>query len=115
MKSRLLRKTASGLMFVCLAALLNNCSTAPGKTVHKKYTVEIRSMQFQPAELTVEKGDTVVFVNRDMVAHNVTEQKSNAWASPSLFTGQLYTKVVNEAADYYCTFHPVMKGKLLMP
>ena len=114
MESRPLRKTGSGLLFVCLAALLNNCS-APGNTVHKKYTVEIRSMQFQPAELAVEKGDTVVFVNRDIVAHNVTEQRSNAWASPSLFTGQSYSKVVNEATDYYCTFHPVMKGKLLVP
>jgi plastocyanin len=69
-------------------------------------------MQFQPAELAVNKGDTVVFINRDIVVHDVTE-KDMAWTSSALSTDQQYRVVANTDAEYYCTIHPVMKGKLI--
>jgi len=40
-------------------------------------------MQFQPQNISGNKGDTVVFINNDIVAHDVTE-KNKAWASPQL-------------------------------
>ncbi|MEO7087676.1 MAG: plastocyanin/azurin family copper-binding protein [Bacteroidia bacterium] len=75
------------------------------------HTVEIKDMKFQPQELWLNSGDTVVFINRDMVAHDVTE-KNKAWASPPLLTGQSWRKVITESTDYYCSIHTVMKGKL---
>ena len=71
-------------------------------------------MQFQPSELTVQKGDTVVFINNDMVEHDVAEEKNKTWSSSPLPAGKSYSLVVNQSADYYCTIHPVMKGKLLV-
>lgn len=41
--------------------LLSNCTSAPERTAPNVYTVEIRQMQFSPAVLQVQKGDTVVF------------------------------------------------------
>lgn len=35
-------------------------------------TVIIKGMAFSPSELRVHKGDTVVWINEDIVAHNVT-------------------------------------------
>ena len=32
-------------------------------------------MQFQPAVLTIKKGDTVTWINKDFVDHDVTEEK----------------------------------------
>lgn len=100
--------------------LLNSC-TAPEERaqkiqepVHKVYNVEIKQMQFQPAELTVQKGDTVVWTNNDIVTHDVTEEKSKLWTSGPLAAGQSWSLVVKESADYYCSIHVVMKGKLLV-
>ncbi len=91
-----------------------SCSNRTDTPVHKVYTVEIKQMQFQPAELTVQKGDTIIWINRDIVQHDVTEEKSKAWTSSPLLTGQSWTLVATENADYYCSIHQVMKGKLLV-
>ncbi|GEO04783.1 hypothetical protein AAE02nite_24470 [Adhaeribacter aerolatus] len=78
----------------------------------KIYTVEIREMKFVPAEIRVNKGDTIVWVNRDMVAHNVTEEKSKAWASPLLPVGKSWKMVASKNSAYFCSLHPVMKGRI---
>lgn len=78
------------------------------------YTVEISQMKFNPAELKVKKGDNIVFVNRDIVAHDVTEEKSKAWTSSPLQTGQYWTLVATESTNYYCSLHPTMKGKIIV-
>ncbi|MBD0276857.1 MAG: cupredoxin family copper-binding protein [Flavisolibacter sp.] len=105
---------AAGLCGLLLLLLSGGCSQVPGKPVYKVYTVEIKGMQFQPAQLTVQRGDTVLFINRDIVAHTATEEGGKAWSSPSLANGNSWSLVVQQNANYYCTFHPVMKGKLLV-
>ena len=71
-------------------------------------------MQFQPAELIVQKGDTVVWINRDIVAHDVTEEPNKGWTSSVMPTGKSWSLVVTQSADYYCSIHVVMKGKLIV-
>jgi plastocyanin len=71
-------------------------------------------MQFQPKELTVQKGDTIVWINRDIVAHDVTEESGKAWHSSPLATGNSWQLVATRSANYYCSIHVVMKGKLLV-
>ncbi len=78
------------------------------------FTVEIMQMKFQPAELIVKKEDTVIFINRDIVTHDVTEESNKAWSSSSLPTGKSWRLVVIKSSNYYCTIHPMMKGKLLV-
>src|SRR5688572_21135362 len=97
-----------------LGVFLYSCSTDEENPTPKTYTVEINAMQFQPSELSVQKGDTVVFLNKDMVVHDVTEEKSKAWASSPLSTAQSFSLVVTESANYYCSIHPVMRGKILI-
>jgi plastocyanin len=78
------------------------------------HTVEISQMQFKPAELKVNKGDRVVFVNKDIVTHDVTEASGKSWKSPALTSGKSWSMIVNQSQAYYCSFHPVMKGKIIM-
>jgi plastocyanin len=99
---------------LCFVFLLVGCTSTTEKTTHKVYNVEIKQMQFQPASLTVQKGDTVVWVNHDIVAHDVTEEKSKRWSSGPLAPGASWSMVVTESADYYCSIHVVMKGKLVV-
>jgi plastocyanin len=75
-------------------------------------TVEITQMQFKPAQLTIQRGDTVVFVNKDIVAHDVTEASKKAWASGPLSTGAFWKTAPSNDVDYYCSIHVVMKGKI---
>lgn len=74
--------------------------------------VQIRQMQFLPADLTVNAGDTVVFQNNDMVAHDVTEESRKAWASGVMQPGARWKMPVAEDVNYYCSIHVVMKGKI---
>ena len=101
-----------GAYFMFLILLLYGCVSSPGKKIHKLYTVEISQMQFQPSELTVEKGDTVVFINKDLLVHNVTDENNKSWSSSPLSTDKSYMLVCRASSNYYCVFHPTMKGRI---
>jgi plastocyanin len=99
--------------FVCLIFLLcaiTGCTSAPKKP--KVYTVEIKDMKFVPNDITVSKGDTVIWINRDMVAHDVTEETAKTWTSGLIAAGGSWKMAVAEEANYYCSIHVVMKGKI---
>lgn len=85
---------------------------AEKKAGSKSFTVVIQQMQFTPAEIAVNEGDTVIWINRDIVDHNVTEEKNKEWSSSTLPPGKSWNMIVIKDADYLCTIHPVMKGKL---
>ncbi len=77
-------------------------------------TVEIRQMKFQPQELTVSKGDTIVWVNNGITAHDVTEQPNSTWTSSSMPVGASWQMVASETSDYYCSIHVVMTGRIVV-
>jgi len=86
--------------------------TAPPRT----HTVEIRGMEFHPAVLTVAVGDTVVWINRDIVPHTATAKGTTKWDTGQLGQGQTGRYVVSRAgvSHYACTFHLTMHGKLII-
>lgn len=77
------------------------------------HVVEVRQMAFVPASISVHKGERITFINRDIVMHDITEGKK-AWHSHPLATGKSWTLTVTRSADYYCSIHPVMKGKIIV-
>ena len=96
------------------AVFFANCSSSPEKIIHKVYTIEIKQMKFQPAEITVEKGDTVIWINKDLVAHDVTELPDKSWSSSVLDPNKSWSYVVQQSADYFCSIHQIMKGKIIV-
>jgi len=104
----------NGIFTLCLIVFFNGCVTETEKVIPKVHTVEIKQMKFQPAELVVQKGDKVVWINNDIVAHDVTEESRKAWTSLLMPVGKSWSMVVTESADYYCSIHVVMKGKLVV-
>ena len=104
----------NSIFTLCIIFILNSCATETQKTIPKVHTVEIKQMKFQPAELIVQKGDTVVWINNDIVAHDVTEEPGKAWTSSVMPVGESWRLVVTQSADYYCSIHVVMKGKLIV-
>lgn len=77
-------------------------------------TVVIKGMVFKPEKLHVQKGDIVVWINKDIVAHNVTDFPENKWTSGTLKGGSSWKKTIDETFEYYCSIHPAMKGKIIM-
>lgn len=75
-------------------------------------TVTISGMEFHPSELYVNKGDTVVWINQDIVAHNVTEFPDGKWASDTIEMDHSWRRVMDKNTDYFCSIHPTMKGKV---
>ncbi len=77
------------------------------------HVVEIRNFAFQPALINAAPGDTVEWVNRDIVPHAVTDLDS-LWTSGSIGSGKRWHLVVRDEGEfqYVCGFHPTMKGVL---
>jgi plastocyanin len=86
----------------------------PGTAGPELHVVEIKDMKFQPEEISVKKGDTVMWINRDMVTHCVTEENKKAWTSSNIAAGASWKMVVENSADYFCAIHQVMKGKIIV-
>lgn len=92
----------------------NNSDENKTKNSHSTDTVVIKQMQFTPAELNVKAGDTVIFINNDIVDHNVTQDKTNGFYSDTLAVGKSWKLAVTDSASYFCSIHPSMRGKLLL-
>jgi|GEM_PF-4277661 len=76
------------------------------------HVVEIKQMKFIPEIVTVNKGDTILFVNKDFLPHNVVESNSNRFSSPKLLPEEQWKLVADSDANYYCSYHMVMKGQI---
>jgi plastocyanin len=96
-----------------LLLFVAGCSKAePVVVVNKSYTVEINQMKFTPDNLEVNKGDTVVWVNKDYVQHDVTDKVNKEWTSGPMNKDSKWSKVITKDEDYYCSIHVVMEGKI---
>jgi plastocyanin len=79
----------------------------------KTHTGTIEGMRFQPAVLTVSPGDTIVWVNKDIVPHTATS-KTGRFDSKDIQVDKSWKYTIRKMGDfaYICTFHPTMKAML---
>ena len=61
----------------------------------------------------VSPGDTIVWINRDIVPHTVTAN-GGTWESQTPEEGQSLKVIVEDSGEYsyFCEFHPHMIGVL---
>jgi plastocyanin len=78
------------------------------------HTVTIDGMKFAPAKLTLARGDTVVWRNQDVVPHTATS--AGRFDSGPLATGATWSWTAQESGrvEYLCTYHPGMKGAIVV-
>nr|WP_206606312.1 cupredoxin family copper-binding protein [Steroidobacter cummioxidans] len=79
------------------------------------HTVSIENMRFDPVKLSVRRGDRVVWVNKDLFPHTVTAD-GKTFDSGDIAAGQswTYTATASGRYTYTCTYHPSMKGTLIV-
>jgi plastocyanin len=79
----------------------------------KTHTVTIEGMRFQPESLTVARGDTVVWVNNDLVPHTATSD-DGSFDSRIIQAEKSWKFTAGKRGEfaYACAFHPTMKATL---
>ena len=77
-------------------------------------TVTIDGTSYAPATLTVKRGITISFVNKDPFPHTVTSP--GHFDSKAIAAGKTWKFKAKDSGrfDYICTFHPNMKGTLVV-
>jgi plastocyanin len=107
------------LAFVCVGALLQSVAVfgadpAAGAGAGKPAThrVVIDGLKYEPEMLTVRRGDTIVWTNKDPFPHTVTA--AGKFDSRDIAADGSWKYVARTAGEfaYICTLHPNMKGTL---
>jgi plastocyanin len=82
----------------------------------RRRVVEIHGMAFHPALLEIRRGDTVVWVNRDLVPHTATGTGEPGWSTGRLLQEQSGRYVPQQSGEvpYFCELHPPMQGRLIV-
>jgi plastocyanin len=75
-------------------------------------SVAIQDFAFTPKTVTVKKGTTVTWTNKDSAEHTVTADSGDGPKSGTLAQGQTYSFTFNNVGtfSYHCSFHSYMTG-----
>jgi len=76
--------------------------------------VEIKNFAFNPGNIEIPKGTTVIWTNNDNFDHTVTSDTAGIFDSGALNQGQTFEFTFNEIGtfDYHCSFHSFMHGEV---
>jgi plastocyanin len=107
-------KVLKSLLSLCLLVLFAiGCNKGSSKSSSPvTHTVVISGMQFHPDSIPVAKGDTVKWVNKDLVTHNVTAYPGKKWTSGPIDSGDSWKKAITKGFNYFCSIHPTMRGTI---
>ena len=81
---------------------------------------EENDLCYIPSQITIEEGNSVVWINEDSAFHSVTsgfyDDPSDLFDSGYLDPFESFSFVFEEIGvyDYYCTLHPWMFGKVIV-
>ena len=104
------RTLALGAMTGLVAAFIAAASPAQAAEVE----VKIDNFTFNPQQITVKAGDTVIWVNHDDIPHTVTS-KTMAFRSKAMDTDDKFsfTFATPGSYAYFCSLHPHMTGTIV--
>jgi plastocyanin len=80
--------------------------------------VKIDNFSFGPAALTVPVGTTVTWTNRDDIPHTVVSTDDpKTFKSKVLDTDEKFSYTFSKPGtySYFCSIHPKMTGKVIVP
>jgi plastocyanin len=107
-----------GVAAAVAAALVLFTSGPPSSGARRapaEHVVRIRGMLFQPARLQIAAGDSVTWINDDILLHAVkSTDPANPWQSKDLQPRQSWTKTFARSAPYFCPYHPPMTGQIVI-
>jgi plastocyanin len=99
--------TRRHLVMTAVLALPIGAGTAGAQTLR----ISIDKMAFSPAEIEAKAGDTIEWINNDAFAHTATVKGGFEVMLPPKKSGSVVVATAG-TVDYYCRFHPNMKGRI---
>lgn len=98
-----------------VAVVLAGAGAIACRPVASHRTVDLRNLAFQPALVTVALGDTITWVNLDVVPHTASATDST-WDSGAIAGAGVFTRVADRRGSfsYACRYHPDMTGRLVV-
>lgn len=98
------------VMFCCLLMAANSVFS-------KEFVVEVFKKEYTPAEITIEKGDTVIWKNIEKRQyHNVWFKQLDKEEPDYFFPDETYQRKFDQIGEfpYECGPHPMMKGRVIV-
>ena len=107
-------RSLSALAVIALSLSAAYSAQGGQASTGKTYTVHIKGFKFDPETIEVAKGDTVIWINDDVVPHTATAK--GVFDSKGLDQGKSWSYVASTPGTYpyICTFHQTMKAKLIV-
>ncbi len=89
---------------------LNNGLAEEAPKIH---IIEIQDLKFIPSEINVKPGDVVQWANHDFIPHTATADNKK-WNSDLIGAEAKWQMTIGNETfeDYFCIYHPGMKGKI---
>jgi len=107
---------AKRVIVMAVALLLCGAGAGAAQKARKPvvHTVTIDAARFEPASLAIAPGDSVLWVNKDLIPHTATSTKAGVFDSGTIAPGKSWKRKFAAKAElaYICEFHPTMKGAL---
>jgi plastocyanin len=92
---------------IAALALIFSAGMAEAETIE----VTVDRMTFSPADIEAKVGDTIKWINEDVFVHTATVKGGFEIMLPLKKSGSVVMEKAG-AIDYYCRFHPNMKGHI---
>jgi plastocyanin len=96
--------------FPIVAVWLSSGMSVSAQAANIQITME--NLGFSPAEVSAKVGDTIEWINKDILAHTATARNGD-W-DVTLPPKKTVTLILKKAGniEYYCRYHPNMKATL---
>jgi plastocyanin len=112
------RYLAAAMLTAAIATAVVSAARAGegAKTDGAKSEVKIDNFSFAPGEITVSKGTTVEWVNRDDIPHTVVSDDKTTFKSKPLDTDDKFSYTFSKEGSYtyFCSIHPKMTAKVVV-
>jgi plastocyanin len=90
-------------------------ATSAPITSGNAFEVEISDFAFDVNSITIKVGDTITWTNHDSSRHSVVAD-DGSFKSSGLSNDSIFSHTFDSAGtfNYYCGFHPSMKGTVIV-
>ncbi len=121
MKRRILLLFAAILAVATIAIASTACSSTTTTASEEDapaiaMTVHVKDGEFDPRDIEIEAGGTVMWINDDIAPHDLHFLAPNKLYSGVVRPGKAWIHTFAAAGnyDYYCDFHNTMKGVVVV-
>jgi len=91
-------------------------STPVGSIAPATARITIQALKYSPDRIEISTGETVQWDNQDLTPHTVTSQNGSELNSDSIEADASWSHTFNQPGEfpYFCTYHPEMKGTVVV-